>query len=126
MRPAIEVAAAGTAVPPAAVAAIPPGAAAMLEERPILRGRVAAAEPAAAASAARVFLFRLPSGRPHFRGNDGVAARPPSGRPRSCSPDPSPAPAPAPLVVPSDDIKVAAGEAEATVCWERRSGDAWE
>jgi hypothetical protein len=37
----------------------------MEEEWPILRGPEAAAA-AAAASAARVFLLRLPFGRPHF------------------------------------------------------------
>jgi hypothetical protein len=38
----------------------------MEEERPIPKGPVAAAVAAAVASAARVFLFRLPCGRPMF------------------------------------------------------------
>jgi hypothetical protein len=120
----MEVAAAGTTAPPEAAATVPPGAAAMVEERLIPKGPVAAAVPAAAASAARVFLLRLPCGRPRFRGIGGIAARPLSGRPRSCPPGPSPAPTPAPLVAPNDDIKTESGEAEATVCWERRNGGA--
>jgi hypothetical protein len=41
-------------------------------ERPALKGSMAAA----AASAAKVFLLWLPSGRPRFQGTGGVAARP--------------------------------------------------
>jgi hypothetical protein len=115
VRPATEVAAAETTAPLAAAATVPPGAAAM-EEWPILRGPVVAAVAAAAASAARVFLLRLPCGRPRFQGIGGVAARPPSGRPRS--PDPSPAP----LFAPDADIEIGAGVVEATVSAMQGSG----
>jgi hypothetical protein len=66
--------------------------------------------PAAAASAAKVFLLRLPGGRPRRRGTGGVAAWSftlfllPNGRPRFRPPDPLGAPAPALLRAPDDDI----------------------
>jgi hypothetical protein len=119
VRLATEVAAAGTIAPPAAIETVPPGAATMAAERPAPKGPAAAA----AASASRVFLLRLPSGRPCFRGTGGVAASPlapswlPSGRPRSCPPGSSPAPAPVPLVAPSDDVEIEAGVAEVIVWW---------
>jgi hypothetical protein len=90
----------------------------MEEEWPILRGPVAAVVAAAAASVAKVFLLRLPCGRPRFRGIGGVAARPSSGRP--CSLDPSPAPAP--LFAPDADIEIGAGVVEATVS----AGQEWK
>jgi hypothetical protein len=83
----------------------------MLEEWPILRGPAAAAVVAAAASAARVFLLRLPCGRPRFRGIGGFPAGPPSGRPRSSDPSP----ALAPQFAPDADIESGAGVVEATV-----------
>jgi hypothetical protein len=90
----------------------------MEEERPILKGPVAAAVAAAATSVAWVFLLRLSYGRPRFRGIDGVAARPPSGRPRS----PGPSPAPALLFAPGADIEIGAGVVEATVSARQGSG----
>jgi hypothetical protein len=63
---------------------------------------------AAAASTTKVFLLRLPGGRPCLRGTGGVTAGsftlflPPNGRPRLRSPDPLEAPAP--LRAPDDDI----------------------
>jgi hypothetical protein len=90
----------------------------MEEERPILEGPAATAVAAAAASAARVFLLRLPYGRPRFRGIGGFAARPPSGRSRS----PGPSPAPAPLFAPGADIEIGAGVVEATVSARQGSG----
>jgi hypothetical protein len=72
VRSAMEDVAAGTTAPPAAAATVPPGAAKMAEERPALKG----SEAAAATSAARVFLLRLPSGRLRFRGTGGVVVRP--------------------------------------------------
>jgi hypothetical protein len=107
----MEVAAVETAAPSAAVATVPPEAAATEEERPILRGLVAAVAAAAVASAARVFLLRLPRGRPHFRSIGGTPARPPSGRSRS----PDPSPAPAPQFAPDADIESGAGGVEAIV-----------
>jgi hypothetical protein len=53
MRPAMEVTAAGTIAPPAAIATVPPGAATMAMERPAPKGSAAAV----AASASRVFLL---------------------------------------------------------------------
>jgi hypothetical protein len=76
---------------------------------------------ATAASAAKVFLLRLPGGRPRFRGTSGVTAGSltlfwlPYGRPHLRPPGPSEAPAPAPLVAPKVDIEVAGGEAETTI-----------
>jgi hypothetical protein len=88
---------------------------------------------AIAARASKVFLLRLPGGRPRLQGTGGVAAGTfalfwlLSGRPRLRPPDPLGAPAPAPLKAPSDDI--GGGEAE----WEKLrqllgnegSEDAW-
>jgi hypothetical protein len=82
-------------------------------------------QAATAASAARVFLLRLPKGRPRFRGTGGVAAGSltlfwlPYGRPRLRPPGPSAAPAPAPLVAPISDIEIAGEEAEAMV-WQNK------
>jgi hypothetical protein len=59
VRPAMEVAAAGTATPVAATATAPPGAAMMAVEWLAPKGSAAAT----AASASRVFLLRLPGGR---------------------------------------------------------------
>jgi hypothetical protein len=65
---------------------------------------------AAAASATKVFLLRLPGGRPRLRGTGGVAVGSftlfllPNGRPRLRPPDPLGAPAPAPLRALDDDI----------------------
>jgi hypothetical protein len=65
---------------------------------------------AAATSAAKVFLLRLPGGQPHQRGTGGVAAGSftlfllPNGRPRFRLPDPLGALVPAPLRAPDDDI----------------------
>jgi hypothetical protein len=100
-----------TTAPLAAAAAVPPGAAALEEEWPILGGPAAAAVVVAAASAAKVFLLRLPCGRPRFRGIGGFPARPPSGRPRSLDSSP----APAPPFASDADIKSEAGVVEATV-----------
>jgi hypothetical protein len=67
---------------------------------------------AAAASATKVFLLRLPGGRPRLRGTGGVAAGSfalfllPNGRPRLRPPNSLGAPAPAPLRAPVDDIDV--------------------
>jgi hypothetical protein len=70
VRPATEVAAAGAAALVAAKATTPPGAVAMAVERLTLEGSAAAT----AASASRVFLLRLPGGRPHLRGTSGITA----------------------------------------------------
>jgi hypothetical protein len=76
---------------------------------------------AAAASASRVFLLRLPGGRPCLRGTGGIAAgsfallRFPSGQPRLRPPDPPAALAPAPFVASSDDMGAEGGEMEATI-----------
>jgi hypothetical protein len=84
VRPATEVMAAGTAVLAAAKATAPPGAATMVVEWLAPKGSVAAT----AASASRVFLLRLPGGRPRLQGTGGVAVgslalfKLPSGRPR--------------------------------------------
>jgi hypothetical protein len=65
---------------------------------------------AAAASAAKVFLLRLPGGRPRLRRTGGIAAGSfalfwlPNGRPRLRPPDPLGTPALAPLRAPVDDI----------------------
>jgi hypothetical protein len=65
---------------------------------------------AAAASAARVFLLRLPGGRPHLRGTGGVTAGSfalfllPNGRPRLRPPSPLGPSALAPLRTPVDDM----------------------
>jgi hypothetical protein len=118
VRPATEVAAAGTAALAAAKATAPPGAVTMAVEWLAPKGSAAAT----AASASRVFLLRLPGGRPRLRGTSGVAAgslllfRLPSGRPRLRPPSPPAVPAPAPLKASSDDD-------DST---RRRSGDARE
>jgi hypothetical protein len=114
----MEVAAVETAVLLAAVAMVPPGAAALKEEWPILKGPAVAAVVAAATSAARVFLLRLPCGRPRFRGIGGIPARPPSGRPRS----PDLSLAPAPQFALDADIESRAGVVEATVLARQGSG----
>jgi hypothetical protein len=65
---------------------------------------------AAAASASKVFLLRLPGGRPRLQGTGGVAAGSfalfwlPSGRPRLRLPGPLGVLAPVPLKAPSDQI----------------------
>jgi hypothetical protein len=84
VRPATEVAAAGTTAPPTVPATVSPGAVVRAAERLAPEDLAAAA----AASTAKVFLLRLPSGRPRFRDVGGVAAGPsapcwlPSGRSR--------------------------------------------
>jgi hypothetical protein len=110
----MEVAPAGAATWAVAKATAPPGAAVMAGERPTPEGSTAAA----AASASRVFLLRLPGGRPRLRGTGSVAAGSfalfwlPSGRPRLRPPDPPGAPAPAPLIAPDDDIEGGGVEGE--------------
>jgi hypothetical protein len=105
-RPATEVAPAGTAVFAAAKATALAGAATMAVAGAALEDSTAAA----ATSAAKVFLLRLPGGRPRLRGTGGVAAGSsapfllPNGRPRLRPPDPLGALAPAPLRAPDDDI----------------------
>jgi hypothetical protein len=117
MRPATEVAAAGTAALAAATIMPPPGAATMAVEWLTPKGSVAATT----ASTSKVFLLRLPRGRPRLRGTGGVAAGSltlfwlPSGRPRLRPPGLSAAPTPAPLVALSDDIEIVGGEAETTI-----------
>jgi hypothetical protein len=112
VRPAMEVVATGTAAPPAAKATVPPGAATMAVEWLAPKGSAVAA----AASASRVFLLRLPGGRPRLRGTNGVAAgslallRLPNGRPRLRPPSPLEAPALAPLKASSNDIEVREAE----------------
>jgi hypothetical protein len=102
----MEVAPVGAAVLVAAKATTPVGAVATAVAGAALADSMAAA----AASAAKVFLLRLPGGRPHLRGTSGVATgsfalfRLPNGQPRLCPPDPLEAPAPAPLRAPDDDI----------------------
>jgi hypothetical protein len=65
---------------------------------------------AAAASASRVFLLRLPGGRPRLWGTSGVAIGSftwfllPSGRPRLRPPDPLGPPVSAPLRASVDDM----------------------
>jgi hypothetical protein len=104
--PVMEGAPAGVAALVAAKATTPAGATAMAAAGAALADSAAAA----AASAAKVFLLRLPGGRPHLRGTGGVAAGPftlfllPNGRPRLRPPDPLGAAAPAPLRASDDDI----------------------
>jgi hypothetical protein len=96
----------GVAVLAAARATTPPGAVVTAVERATPEGSAAAT----AASASKVFLLRLPGGRPHLRDSGGIATGSfalfwlPSGRPRLRPPDPLGAPAPAPLKAPSDNI----------------------
>jgi hypothetical protein len=65
---------------------------------------------AVAARAAKVFLLRLPRGRPRLRDTGGVAVGPlalflvPSGRPRLRPLDPPGPPAPGPPGAPVDDM----------------------
>jgi hypothetical protein len=65
---------------------------------------------AAAVSAARVLLLRLPGGRPRLRGTGGVATRSftlfllPKGQPRLHPPGPVGPPAPAPPRIPVDNM----------------------
>jgi hypothetical protein len=86
---------------------------------------------AAAARATKVFLLRLPRGRPRLRDNGGIAAksltlfRLPSGRLRLRPLDPPSPPAPDPPGAPSDDM----AEARASWRWERTEDDGavkWE
>jgi hypothetical protein len=108
VRPATKGAPAGAAVLTAAKATIPTGAAATAAAGAALADSAAAT----AASAAKVFLLRLPGGRPRRRGTGGVAAGSftlfllPNGRPCFRPPDPLGAPASAPLRASDDDIRV--------------------
>jgi hypothetical protein len=105
-RPATEVTPAGATVLAAAKATTPAGAVATAAAGAAPEDSAAAA----AASASKVFLLRLPGGRPRLRGTGGVATGSfalfwlPNGRPRLRSPDPLGALAPALLRAPSDDI----------------------
>jgi hypothetical protein len=105
-RQATEVAPTGAAVLAEASATTPPRAVATAVERATPEGSAAAT----ATSNSKVFLLRLPGGRPRLRGTGGVTAGSfslfwlPSGQPRLRPPDPLGAPAPAPLKVLSDDI----------------------
>jgi hypothetical protein len=69
VRPATEVAPAGAVMLAVAKATTPPGAVAMAVERATLEGSVVAA----ATSVSKVFLLRLPGGRPRLQGTSGVA-----------------------------------------------------
>jgi hypothetical protein len=106
VRPATEEAPAGAAVLVAAKATAPAGAAATAAAGATL----ADSAVAAAASADKVFLLRMPGGRPRRRGTSGIAAGSftlfllPNGRPRFRPPDPLGASAPSPLRAPDDDI----------------------
>jgi hypothetical protein len=102
----MEVAPAGAVVLAAARATAPAEAAATAVAGAALGDSAAAT----AASAAKVFLLRLPRGWPRLPGTGSVAAGSftpfllPNGRPRLRPPDPLGAPAPAPLRAPDDDI----------------------